>query len=226
MTGQDLLDRMELFNQELQLQSGEANVTRALVALNVAQDYFESLAALRKVMPGSVTSPVGTVSTSTNTESTAFPAGLLRIDRLQLLDAATNRPKRELEPYRRTGGHAYRAFWPYNILSSSSTGEPRAYWTNGNAIFWDPLPSGAYNVRYYGFVAQPDISASGTFAYPDIVAFPLAAFAVRLYQTGLGDNVQDAGQLAQEAYKSVLDTLENYQRDGASGFEYTQIHNT
>ena len=59
MTGQDLLDRMELVNQELQLQSGEADVTRGLLALNVAQDYLESILALH---PGMMSDTTGTVT--------------------------------------------------------------------------------------------------------------------------------------------------------------------
>ncbi len=43
---------MELVNQELQLQAGEENVTKGLLALNVAQDYFESLAAQRPQILG------------------------------------------------------------------------------------------------------------------------------------------------------------------------------
>ena len=77
-SGQDLLDLMELLNQELQLQTGEENVARGLVALNAAQDAFEGLAALRPKILGSRT---GTVTTAANTETTAFPSGLLRVDR-------------------------------------------------------------------------------------------------------------------------------------------------
>ncbi len=76
MTGQDLLDRMELLNQELQLQSGEVDVTRGLLALNVAQDYFEVLAAGRKNIAGGGT-PVSTVSTAAGVESTNYPSGVL-----------------------------------------------------------------------------------------------------------------------------------------------------
>jgi hypothetical protein len=53
MTGQTLLDTMELLNQELQLQSGEADVVRGLLALNIAQDHFEASAAKRPNIFGS-----------------------------------------------------------------------------------------------------------------------------------------------------------------------------
>src|SRR4051812_32985844 len=103
MTGQGLLDRMELLNAELQLQAGEADVTKGLLSLNVAQDYFESVAAQRGKLFGSA---VGTVVTAANTESTAYPTGLLRLDRLQYIDPVTSRPAGDLTPIRRTGGHS------------------------------------------------------------------------------------------------------------------------
>ena len=119
MTGQSLLDMMELINQELQLQAGEENVTKGLLALNIAQDYFESLAAQRPQIQGSST---GTVTTSADTETTSLPTGLLRIDRLQLLDS-DSRPVREILPIQRVGGHEMNQWWPLNITANSSTGK-------------------------------------------------------------------------------------------------------
>lgn len=220
-TGQSLLDRMELLNAELQLQSGEADVTRGLLALNVAQDYFESVAATRKdILGGSV----GTVATVNATETTAFPSGVLRIDRLHLLNS-NSRPKRELDNLKRKGGHASVSFWPLN-LTDSSGGEPQAYWTNGTSIYWSPRPDGAYTVRYYGFSAASDITASGTFAYPDIVMLPLASFAVRIMKAGLDDPTTDFAQLANATFDSTIEALSRFNRDGSAGFEYTECHTT
>lgn len=221
MLGQALLDRCELLNQELQLQSGEIDVTRGLLALNVAQDYFESVAAQRGRLFGSA---IGTVTTTASTESTPFPAGLLRVDRMQTINATTTRPDGELVAFKRTGGHAISSLWPLNLVLSTNTGKPAAYWTNGSNIYWSPLPDATYTVRYYGFVAASDITAGGTFAYPDIVAFPLASFAVKLLMAGVGDSLTDMSGLATEAFNQVLTTLSSADRDGASGFEYTRIH--
>lgn len=220
MTGQDLLDRMELLNAELQLQPGEANVTRGLLALNVAQDHFEAFAAAARNILGS---SVGTVATVLSTESTAFPAGLLRIDRLHLI-GDNGRPEAELIPLQRTGGHAVHRFWPLSLVSTSSTGKPRAYWTNGANIYWDPLPAGAYTVRWYGFTSAANITASGTFAYPDIVALPIASFAGRLIKGGLDDDPRELAAIANETFRPVLDALGNFNRDGAKGLEYTEVH--
>jgi hypothetical protein len=223
MTGQSLLDRMELFNPELQLQPGEEDVTRGLLALNVAQDYFESLAAARPRISGDST---GTVVTADSTETTAFPSGLLRVDRLQTLNASTQRPRRELVPLERTGGQAVNGTWPLNLIDTASGGEPRAYWTNGTSIYWSPLPDAVYTVRYYGLSAAADITAGGTFAYKDIVSIPLASFATRLLKIGLEDPTADLASLAQEAFKATLDSLQNFNRDGAKGLEYREVHIT
>lgn len=224
-TGQDLLDRMELINQELQLQSGEADVTRGLLALNVAQDVFESRAAGRPAIYGSTT-PVGTVTTSASTETTAFPTGLLRLDRLQFIDPGTSRPAWDLVPIRRVGAHAWNQYWPLNIVSTSSSGRPRAYWTNRINIYWDPLPDATHTIRYYGFTPAAAITAGGTFAYEDIVMLPLAAFAVRLMRLGVDDSVGDHARLAEEYFDPVLDQLAGFQRDGAVGLEYSEVHST
>lgn len=221
MTGQDLLDRMELLNEELQLQVGEANVVRGLLALNVAQDYFESVAASRPNILGSST---GTVVTAANTETTLFPLGLLRLDRLHLLDA-NGKVVGELTKLHRTGGHASNANWPLSLTTSTS-GKPTAYWTNGLNIYWSPLPSGMSTVRWYGFSAASNITASSTLTYPDIIAMPLAGFAAAIYKGGVDDDPKDVGGLAQNAFGSALDALALFNRDGARGLEYTEVHST
>jgi hypothetical protein len=221
MTGQSLLDRMELLNQELQLQSGETDVTRGLVALNVAQDFFETLAASRgKILSGSV----GTFTTTSGQETTTFPSGVLRIDRLQALNSSSL-PVRELVPLRRAGGHAGHTVWPLNYLIGQGTGAPTHYWTNGTNIYWSPRPSAQETIRYYGFAAASDITAGGTFAYPDIVALPLAAFAVQLFKMGLDDDTESIMAFAATTFNPVLDAMSAFNRDGAVGLEYTQTHN-
>ena len=212
---------MELVNAELQLQAGEVDVTRGLIALNVAQDYFESLVAVRK---GALGGAVSTVSTTANQEYTTFPSGVLRIDRLVLLDS-NSKPERELDPSYRVGGHSMRAYWPLNLVSSTS-GKPASYYTNGTNIYWGPTPDAVYSVRYYGFAVASDISAAGTFAYPDIVSFPMAAFAARLMKSGVDDDAADLAGLAEQSFKSTLDALDHFHRDGAKGLEYTSSHNT
>ena len=60
-TGQTLLDLMEVMDRGLQLQSGETGVTQGLLALNAAQDHFESYLSLE---PNVMGSSIGTVTTT------------------------------------------------------------------------------------------------------------------------------------------------------------------
>lgn len=221
-TGQSLLDRMELLNQELQLQAGEADVVRGLVALNVAQDFFESQAALRSNIFGSST---GTIAQVTSTETTTYPSGVIRLDRLQYLDPATSRPAWDLRPIKQVGGYAGASTWLLGFLSSTSTGKPRYYSTNGSVIYWNPLPDSANSIRWYGFQRASDITASGTFAYDDGVMLPLASFAVKLMKISVDDSGQDLDSLAQQAFSAVLDQLANFWRDGAKPLVYSEAHN-
>jgi hypothetical protein len=223
MTGQTLLDYMEILLPELQLQSGESDVTKGLKALNAAQDWFEAVVALH---PGVLGGQTGDVTTTLNTETTAFPAGLLRVDKLQYIDAITNRPAWDLDPIYDTGGHAPSNYWPFNVTSSGSPGIPRAYWTNGTNFYWDPVPDGTRTIRYYGFKAAADITAVGTFAYPDIVALPLATFAARLLKLGLDDPVGDLTPLASEVFEPTISALSNFRRERPQGYQYRYRHDT
>lgn len=221
-TGQTLLDTMELLDQELQLQAAEADVTRGLIALNRAQDYFESIAATRGAFKEDTT---GNVTTTASTETTAFPTSLLRLDRLQYLDPTTSRPVWNVDPLYDTGGHAPSASWPH-ILSVNSTGKPVAYWTQGRNIYWDPLPDGTHTVRWYGFASASDISAGGTFAYADLLMLPLASFAVKLMRMGVNDPVAELDGLAAQTFVPAIDALNRTVRDGAQPFLYKYTHRT
>jgi hypothetical protein len=220
LTGQDLLDRMELLNAELQLQSGEADVTKGLLALNVAQDFFESLAAQRA---GIGLSKTGTVATALSTETTTFPAGVLRIDRLQTLNASSQ-VDGELTRIKRVGGHAFSRWWPLYLTTSIGSGKPQSYWTDKTNIYWNPLPDAVYTIRWYGFQRASDLTAGGTFAYDDDVALPMAAFACRLVKMGLDDDASALQSMAEETFVPVLNALSMFNRDGAQGLEYTEAH--
>ena len=220
MTGQEVLNIMEMLNQELQLQTGEADYARGLLALNVAQDYFESLAALR---PGIFGSTTGTVTTTSGEETTTWPTGLLRLDRLQLLDAS-GRPVRDIHPLNRIGGHAGSQQWPLYVTASQSTGAPVSYKDYGGLIYWQPVPDDTHTIRWYGFQAADALTATGTFAYPDLVALPLASLAVQMLKSGIDDDPRDVGSLAMTSFSVTLDTLTKVNRDGPKGLFYTTVH--
>jgi hypothetical protein len=220
-TGQSILDFCEDLLPELQLQPGEGDVTKGLRLANAAQDYFEIIAADYPDFAGGV---VGVIATVGAQESSPIPAGVLRIDRLQFLDDALQLPAWDLVNYKKVGGHAPTRYWPYNISSTSILGKPRAYWSSGNTIYWDPRPDAAHNVRYYGFAHQPDITAGGVFAYDDSVVLPLATFVCRVAKSGQDDDPSDLIALAKDLFKPCIDALTNYNRDTATGFEYRYAH--
>jgi hypothetical protein len=214
---------MELLDQELQLQPAEADVARGLLALNVAQDYLETLLARRPNVKGST---AGTVTTTGSTETTAFPVGVLRIDRLQFINPDTNLPQWDLYKIKRVGGHAYRRAWPWNLISTFSVGRPTGYFTNARLIYWDPLPDATHTIRWYGLQQAADITAGGTFLYDDTVMLPLAALAVAILSRGLGDEAGEITQLASGILSPVVNELDSYDRDGGTQFEYSEVHLT
>lgn len=222
-TGQTILNLMEVLHPELQLQSGEVDVTKGLLVLNAAQDYMESIFALQPDLLGD---SKGTVATVASTETTAFPTGVLRLDGVQYLDT-NSYPVYELQDIRATGGHIATSSIPAFITSTSTlTGAPNAYWTDGSYFYWNPLPDGVYTLRWYGFQSKSDITASGTFGYPDVCLLPLATFAVRIERMGLDDDTSQYIKLATDLFEPVVSLLGNFQRERAPGFQYRHMHLT
>ena len=222
-TGQTLLNLMELVDQELQLQAGETDVVRGLLALNAAQDYFESLLAM---VPNTFGSGTGTVTTAKSTETTAFPTTLLRLDRLQFIDPDTSRPSGpDLENIAFTGGHVGGlGYLPDLFSAGSGNGPPRGYYTNGTSIYWSPLPDAVHTLRWYGLATASDITAAGTFVYPTYAMLPLATFAAKIYQVGVADPTDSYDALAQTLFQPVLMTMKSFNRDRAAGYDYKFVH--
>lgn len=218
--GQNVLDLMELLNQELQLQPGEADVTRGLLAANAAQDFFESLASQH---PDILGSQVGEFTTEAFVETISYPLGLLRLDRVILMKDATT-AWWELKRPNKSGGHLLSNSWPWNVVNTTGAGKPYIYWTNGRTVYFNPIPDAAYTLRWHGFVAQENLTASGSFMYPDICMLPFATFAVRLMKSGVDDATQDLIQLASDTFNPVIDSMSNFNRDGAFPLIYTQVH--
>lgn len=222
-TGQTLLDLMEVLAPELQLQSGEADVVKGLIALNRAQDTFESLMA---TYPDALSfATTGTVTTTADTETTTYPAEVLRLDGLDFIDATTSRPAWPLAEIRTRGGHAWHRAWPMSLVSTSK-GKPRAYWTNGRLIYWDPLPDATHTVRWYGLQMASAITAAGTLSYPEATVLPLAIFAVKMIQIGLGDSVGDLTGFARDTFEPTIKALGNYKRESAAPYQYSRSHDT
>ena len=222
-TGQTILDLMEVLDRGLQLQSGETGVTLGLRAVNASQDHLESLLALQPNVMGST---LGTVTTAANTETTTFPSGLLRIDRLQYIDPDTSRPVWDLARVGGVGDHYSSGAANPNFVyaSSSMTGKPVRYFTNASQIFWDPLPNATHTVRYYGLVAASALTAGGTFAYADITILPVATFAVKLLRVGKDDDQIPITQVGMETFAPVIQAMSRFNRDGCPGYDYRYLH--
>lgn len=223
-TGQTLLDTMEVLFPELNLQTGEGDVAKGLIALNRIQDLFETYAATYPDFKGD---QVGTITTTASVEYTAFPTGLLRIDGLDFLDPVTLRPSYELDPLSKRGGHAHTSSWPHSLYyTSGSGGRPSAYWTNGTRIYWSPLPDAPHSVRWYGFSAASDITAVGTFAYDDQCILPFAMLAVKLIRVGLDDSVVELSDFGAETFNTLMEALSGFRRDGSGSYQYRYRHDT
>ena len=211
-TGQTILDVMEVMDRGLQLQSGESSVTLSLRAVNVAQDHLEAMLA---TAPNSYGSTVATVT---------FPTGLLRIDRLQYIDSDTSRPGWDLDWVGYTGDQNDKTALGLLLGSLGTTGKPQRYWTNGTDIYWGPLPDATHTVRYYGLVAASDITASSTFAYPDVAIGPVADFATRMLKIGKDDDPTPISQLGLDMFGPVLAQFGRFNRDRAPGYDYRYMH--
>lgn len=217
-TGQTLLDTMELVNEELQLQSGEADVTRGLVALNRSQDWFEGLlSSQRQAIPNT---PIS-ISILANVATTAWPTGYLRIDTIQLLDPVTGFPLWNIDPERTPPETPVSTLLPFIYPSG---GRPTRYWGNGTLIYWDPLPKQNDTARVYGFVAASDLTAGATFAYPDYCLLPVATFAAKLMKLGLGDPTGDLDSLAKVTFETAIKQMTRYVSDHSSQPDYRYRH--
>lgn len=223
MTAATLLSRMQVMMNELQIASGGDDESRALTALDMAQDYLESVAA---AMPriGQTTTTVATVA---NTETTALPTGMLRLDSLWYIDSSTNLPAWEVLAIDDAGGHRPSAPWPISLGLATTTGAPRRFAYDSAYFYWLPKPDAAYTLRVYGLFPRTDITTRAiTFGWPDDLSTPVAAFACRLLKMGIDDPTQDAQALAEEAFTPALRRMRNMVRQMPTGRAYTRTHFT
>jgi hypothetical protein len=221
-TGQDVLDRMKVLFPELQVAAGGADVARALTAVNMAQDYLESVFALHPEIYGDSD---GTVTTTQNQETTPFPTGVIRLDQLYLLDPLSGRPTAPISIIRETGAHAGAGF--FTLMGATSTaGRPSRAYTNGRKLFWTPYPDSAYTVRWYGLQQQADITLTDPILYADLCLTPLANFAVQVTRIGLDDDTQAYDTLAKTTFEPVVAALTGFRRDRAAPYQYKYSHDT
>ena len=153
-----------------------------------------------------------------------MPTTLMRLDRLQYIDAGTSKPAWDLDRVGATGDY-YQSSVPL-VTAPTTTGKPVKYWTNGKTVYWNPVPDAVYTIRYYGFVSASDITAGGTFSYPDMALMPVATFATQLLRSGKDDDVTSITHLGMQVFSPVIQALGRFNRDRAPGYDYRYTHST
>jgi hypothetical protein len=223
-----ILGKMNVVDNELDIAVGGADETRAIAALDMAQDAFEAIVANHPDTLGKIS----TISTTANQEYTTWPSSLLRLDNLYLMNTSVtpNLPQWEIVIIQDVGGQAAVGSFPWLTgvgYSPSGTGAPTRAYTNRQYLFWTPVPDQVYTLRAYGFSSETDITTRGqTFAYPDYVANPMAVFATRLMEMGIDDPSAELKDLADELYGPVLNSLRQPTRQRPQARQYSRVHTT
>lgn len=225
MTIQTLFDRMQLYDNQFDLIAGGDDVTRGLVALNLVQDWLEL------VMAGEADlfKTDQTFATTANQDFTTWPASLMRLDALYLLDA-NSRQVRCLDPIDITGGYQPGYPWPLDLFSGViSTGAPFEYegQQQGAKIRWYPVPDAIYTIRGYGLWAAADYTAAAnTFLYPDTVALAMVPHAAQLLRTGLDREIGAQQAAAEGAFKRLVRFFGRPVHTGPQSKVYDSFHDT
>lgn len=228
MTVASILSKMQVLDNELDVSSGGADETRSITALDMAQDAFEAFIANHPDLLGTV----GTVTTTANTETTAWPSTLMRMDTAWLINtsATPNLPQWELNIIQDVGGHIPPVPWPWGAgvwATPAGKGQPVGLYTNRSYLYWQPLPDAVYTVRIYGLYSKDELtSRAQTFQYPDVVSVPMASYAVRMMEMGIDDPSEELAALADELYAPVINMLRQPTRQRAQSRQYSTVHFT
>jgi hypothetical protein len=215
--GTDLIQGLNDLDDEISASDDQA---RALRVLNRAQDTIELVLSLHPHILGTY----GTITTTASTETTAEPTGLLRLDRMRFIDPGTSRPTYKLEPVFQAGDISTDHVWPYSN-SAASTGKPTEYaWAYG-VIWWGPkVPDDTHTIRWYGLASADDITATGTFAYPDFLISPLTKLGARYFKQRVDDPQEEIVAFAQQEMASVIESLKRRWRDGPRRAKSRRLH--
>lgn len=220
----DVLDMMGVLDNEIEIFKGGSDEARSILALGMATDYFETVAAtLPKVLSSAGVNPIKTAALM---ESSPFPTELLRLDGLWALDV-NGVPLFPMERIDEVGGHMPALPWPLSYVTSAAPGQPRGYYPNSNALFWLPVPDQVYSVRAYGLWSVPAyVDRTSAFPFPDMAALPLAAFACKYGTVGLDDASDEIQKVAVETFTPCLRALRKRDRSRPLGKRYESFHTT
>ena len=221
-TWADVLDMMEVLNNELETGSGEDHEGQALLACKMALYQFENIARTLPKVLGTVTN---STTTTANTETTTWPTALLRLDKMQLLDA-NGKVVRTITRLQEVGSHAPSLPWPLNLVSAGS-GAPAGYFVDMANFYWMPLPDAAHSIRLYGLFAATVPSARSTsYPYHDHSKIAMAQFAVFLMKYGVDDAKADLDALGAKLFTPLLKGLRKFDRSGSMDRHYDYVHST
>lgn len=222
MTAADILARMQVLDNELDVSSGGADETRALAAADMAQDYLELLLANFPNVQGTI----DTITTALNTETTARPATLKRVDNLYLLDS-NGRQGPQVDLIQTVGAHAPGSNWLWSASTPSGTGAPLKALLNSAHFYWSPLPDGVHTLRIYGLFSRTNLTTRAiTFGYPDEASLPLASTAVRFLEMGIDDPSDELEAFANQSFRPLLKAWSRDVRQRSQSRAYRYAHTT
>lgn len=228
MTLQTVFNRMMLIDDELGLESGGDDVTKGLTAANMVADWMEAEAAAIEGCLGKH----DLLYTAANTETTDWPARLLRLDSLWYIDSNTGRPVWEIEPVQGIGNHVPGMTWPLSemVLTGSSpniTGKPKEYAASGpgGQFYWVPIPDAEYWIRAYGLWEVADFTTvDDLFPWPNTVSVPFPAMCVHLFKIGLDRDLTGVGDFIKATFRPVLKGLKRFNKTMPASRVYSEVH--
>lgn len=224
---QTLFNRAMLYDNQFDLIAGGDDVARMLTAIGLVQDWFE----LQAMAVSDVFQTDQTFVTIAAQDYTLWPAGLMRVDDLYLLDSNSNQVRR-LDPIDVTGGYMPTLPWPMSMVSVTgalSQGAPREYegQQQGAKIRWTPTPDAVYTIRGYGLWAAADyVAAADTFLYPDSVALALVPHASQVLRTGLDRDLAGVQSAAESAFRLLIKAFSKTVHTGPDSRVYSDMHDT
>ena len=201
MTILTLFQRMMLYDNQFDLVPPVGDdLARGLVAINLVQDWFESVVAEYP----DTHQTAENILTVAGQETSDWPTRLSRLDSLWLLDGAGHQT-RELDPVERAGDqYSSSIVLPF---VPSSPGAPVEFWGQGQGgkFYWGPTPDQPYTIRAYGLWDRNDYTTvDEDFGYPDKVALVLVPHAAGILRTGLDRDLTAQQQAAQAAFRGAL----------------------
>lgn len=222
-TGADLLQAIDDLDDGLRASSGGSDETRALRALNRAQDQMEMvIAAVPQIL-----SDVQTITLTASQETSEVPTRTRRIDALWFIDPSTSRPQYEIKPNTKPGAHRVGSPDPIVANTSNVSGRPTMYWYDGDTtVYWDrDPPNSTDTVRVVGFFGGEDITTSTTFPYSDEFIIPVAQIALKFFLLRQDDSVAEITAYTQEVLGTIIASLQRRWRHGpAYATQYTRNH--